>query len=310
MKLALGTAQFGLNYGIANAGGQVSALEAAAILELAKACGIDMLDTAAAYGESESGLGKAGVSEFKVVTKLPPMPPQVERPDVWVREQIEASLARLGVASVYGYLVHRPEDLVGKGGNAVAAALREARQDGLVSRIGLSIYDPEQINLVSGHLDIGIIQAPLNLLDRRIVDSGKARQVVERGIELHTRSAFLQGLLLLDRSALPPAFKPWSAVFDRWYNWLDVEQVAATKACLDFACSFSEIHRVVVGVDTQRQLSMLVAGMNSPGANTGWPDLRTTDTDLINPARWKLDCPGNSSLSSRPAWAPHVSRTR
>ncbi|MDK4736452.1 aldo/keto reductase [Rhizobium sp. CNPSo 3490] len=288
MKLALGTAQFGLNYGIANSAGQISATEAVAILETAKASRIDTLDTAAAYGHSEASLGRAGVAEFKVVTKLPPMPSEVEKPDVWVRKQIEASLARLGVDSVYGYLMHRPEELAGRNGDAVASALQEAKQDGLVSRIGISIYDPRQIDLVSDRLDIGLVQAPLNLLDRRIVDSGKAKQLFERGIELHTRSAFLQGLLLFERDALPPAFQRWSALFDRWHDWLDTEQVAATKASLDFACSLSEVHRVVVGVDTQRQLSMLVAGLNKPGVNAGWPDLRTADLDLINPARWKL----------------------
>ncbi|KRB50984.1 hypothetical protein ASE04_13815 [Rhizobium sp. Root708] len=288
MKLALGTAQFGLNYGIANSAGQISATEAVAIIELAKASRIDTLDTAAAYGESEVSLGKVGVSEFKVVTKLPPMPPEVDKADVWVRKQIEASLERLRLRSVYGYLLHRPEELAGRRGDAVASALQEARQDGLVSRIGISIYDPEQIDLVSHRLDIGLVQAPLNLLDRRIVDSGKAKQLFERGIELHTRSAFLQGLLLFERDALPPAFKRWSALFDRWYDWLDAEQVAATKASLDFACSFSEVHRVVVGIDAQRQLSMLVAGLTKPGVNAAWPDLQTTDVDLINPARWKL----------------------
>jgi aryl-alcohol dehydrogenase-like predicted oxidoreductase len=290
MKLALGTVQFGLNYGVANSAGQVSLVEAGAIIDLARAANVDVIDTAAAYGESEVSLGRIGVGDFSIVTKLPPTPLGTQKPALWVRNQFEASLARLGCNSVYGYLMHRPEELDGENGDAIAGALREIREDGLAAKVGISIYDPEQIARAARRLDIDLVQAPLNLLDRRILESGEARKLREAGIELHTRSAFLQGLLLFGRDSLPAAFDRWRPLLLRWHDWLESQDVSAARACLDFAASFQEVDRVVVGVDTQRQFAMLLeaAGHADEGSQVAWPDIRTDDPDLINPARWKL----------------------
>ncbi|MGP1664729.1 MAG: aldo/keto reductase, partial [Rhodanobacter sp.] len=71
MKLALGTVQFGLPYGIANPGGQIGRDDAGQILALARESGIDTLDTAIAYGDSEACLGAVGTKGFRVITKLP-----------------------------------------------------------------------------------------------------------------------------------------------------------------------------------------------------------------------------------------------
>lgn len=290
MKLALGTAQFGLDYGIANGTGQISIAEARTLISMAKAANIDVIDTAAVYGSSEFCLGHIGVEDFRVVTKLPAMPQDTKKPALWVRSQIEGSLARLGCNSVYGYLVHRPEDLATDDGDEIAGALREIREDGLAAKVGISIYDPAQIIDASRRLNLDLVQAPLNLLDRRIIDSGHARALKENGVELHARSAFLQGLLLLGRDHIPIAFDRWKNLLSLWHDWLDCNNVSAARACLDFVSSFADVDRVVVGVDTQRQFSMLLDAAGKPldQEQIVWPDIRSSDQDLINPSRWKL----------------------
>ncbi|MCZ8286739.1 MAG: aldo/keto reductase, partial [Bacteroidia bacterium] len=102
MKLALGGAQFGLAYGVSNLSGQVSREAARDIVGLARTGGVDTIDTAIAYGDSEACLGEVGVSGFKVVTKLPALPGDVDGVEAWVRGQIEASLKRLGVTRIHG----------------------------------------------------------------------------------------------------------------------------------------------------------------------------------------------------------------
>src|SRR3990172_7552207 len=111
-RLALGTAQFGLPYGIANQGGQVKRSAAKAMLQLAAANGIDILDTAISYGESETYLGEAGTQGFKLVTKLSAVPNGCADVSGWVQEQLVASLSRLGVSAVYGLLLHCPQQLL------------------------------------------------------------------------------------------------------------------------------------------------------------------------------------------------------
>ena len=111
-RLALGTVQFGLNYGVANATGQVTLQEGRRILDTAAEAGMDTLDTAVAYGASEEVLGKLGVQSWRVITKLPPMPTSVADVQTWVLEQVAGSRTRLGSNRLGGVLMHRTEDLI------------------------------------------------------------------------------------------------------------------------------------------------------------------------------------------------------
>ena len=122
MKLALGTVQFGLNYGIANRTGRVTGSSVGAMLELARISGIDTLDTAIAYGESEACLGDAGLAGFRVVSKLPALPDGCTAVDAWVQQQFAMSLARLNTDSLYGLLLHRPEQLLEEAGASLYRA--------------------------------------------------------------------------------------------------------------------------------------------------------------------------------------------
>ena len=112
MKLALGTVQFGLNYGIANLAGQVGLTEAQAILSHARKCGLDTLDTAVNYGDSEQRLGEIGVTDWQVISKLPALPEQCDDVATSVRNQVQASLERLRNTKLQGLLLHRPEQLL------------------------------------------------------------------------------------------------------------------------------------------------------------------------------------------------------
>lgn len=124
MKLALGTVQFGLDYGITNQTGQVSPLMAAQIMSVAREHHIDVIDTAASYGDSEFMLGRIGVQGFRVVTKLPPLPDMLDDVGIWAKRQLSNSLDRLRVKSIHGLLLHRGSDLLGPQGRDLFRALR------------------------------------------------------------------------------------------------------------------------------------------------------------------------------------------
>lgn len=285
MRLALGTVQFGLPYGIANPRGQVSREEAGKILTLARMSGIDTLDTAITYGDSEACLGALGTQGFKVVTKLPPLPEGTTDIGSWVHEQMQASLRRLKVDSVYSLLLHRSENLIGAAGRSMVQALERLKAEGLVGKVGVSIYAPQELDAATQACAIDLVQAPLNLVDRRLVTSGWLQRLHDLGVEVHARSAFLQGLLLIPRKAMPDKFGPWAALFDRWYAWLQENHVTAVEACLAFVASHTPINRIVVGVDSRAQLRELLraAGKEQPQL---LPDLRCEDERLINPSNW------------------------
>ncbi len=284
-RIALGTVQFGLPYGIANQDGQVTRPVAKAMLQLAANKGIDTLDTAIAYGESESCLGEVGAQGFRLVTKLPAVPDGQGDVGGWLREQAVASLSRLGAHSVYGLLLHRPEQLLGADGKVLLKALQNFKDAGLVQKVGVSIYAPDELDKLISQFKFDLVQAPFNLVDRRLFVSGWLQRLKDEGVEIHTRSAFLQGLLLMPQSAIPKKFAPWAGLWSKWHDWLAHHSVTAVQACLAYPLAFPEIDRVVVGADSVGQLEQIInaARATMPG---DLPDLCCEDESLINPARW------------------------
>ena len=287
MRIALGTAQFGMSYGLANRRGQVPSQEVKEILAWAKLSAIDTIDTAIAYGESEMHLGLGGVTDFKVVTKLPLVPSDCRDVVSWAKAHVLNSLQRLGISCLHGLLLHNVEQLSGPHGAAPAVALQLLRDAGYVKKIGISIYSPADIELATSVCTLDLVQAPFNLLDRRLLESGWLDKLSKQGVEVHVRSAFLQGLLLMSASEVPARFSPWSKLFTIWHRWLiDHPETAAAHACLDFVYAHPQIDRVVVGVDSLHQLKQIVSLSGVP-LRAELPNLSCTDEMLINPSNWK-----------------------
>lgn len=285
MRVALGTVQFGLEYGVGNQAGRVQLADAKNILQQATAQGIDTLDTAIAYGDSESILGQAGVDSWNVVTKLPALPEGCADVAGWVEAQIEGSLSRLGVSQLHGVLLHRPEQLLGENGKPLFEALQHIKAQGITRKIGVSVYGPEELDMLMGEMQFDLVQAPLNILDRRLVESGWARRLKEQGTEVHVRSAFLQGLLLMAADQRPEKFARWHSIWSEWTRWLGETGLTPLQACLGYVLGIEEVDKVVVGVDSIKHLKEILAASHSPLPSLpNWP--QPIDTDLINPGRW------------------------
>jgi len=288
VKLALGTVQFGLAYGIANQSGQVSQAEIDRILNLARGNGIHVLDTAIGYGDSEFRLGQAGVEGFNVISKLPDVPEESAGLEAWIDSQVSSSMKRLNVSRLYGLLLHRSVNLTGSNGRVVARSLDRLKADGLVSKIGVSIYDPQELDSVSRAYPVDLVQTPLNICDRRIITSGWLARLSDQGVEIHARSSFLQGLLLMERTAIPSKFERWSSLWDSWHQGLAETGMSATKACLLYVMSVPQINRVVVGVDNHLQLQELINIARLPVLSKDWSRMICDDPMLINPSKWNL----------------------
>lgn len=286
-RLALGSAQFGMSYGVANLAGKVSIDEVANILQLASDSGIDTIDTAVNYGDSESQLGKVGVGQWRVVSKLPTLGRDAESVLNWVRGEIEGSLQRLNIPSLYGMLLHHPLDLLGVGGEALFNALNLMKQLGLVEKIGVSVYTPAEVERIISRYPIDLVQIPFNIFDRRLVTTGCLKTLKEAGIEVHVRSIFHQGLLVMDPQKRHAFFKRWSDLFNDWDAWLIENKITPLEACLGYALSEPGIDRVVVGVERLTQLhDILLAAKKTMPLPPAY--LRSDDPDLINPSFWNV----------------------
>ena len=281
-RLALGTAQFGMKYGIANTNGQVTAMEAQEILSIAKSNNIDTIDTAINYNESEGCLGNIGVRNFKMITKLPSLPLGISDPHEWIYQQIEASLKRLKIEKLYGLLLHSSEQFVNA---SIRLVLKDLKECDKVKKIGVSIYSPDELDRIPIEEGIDIVQAPLNLVDQRLVSSGWLQILHDNKIEIHTRSAFLQGLLVMPRTLIPDRFSKWDNIWDTWHDWLNSNDISAVQGCLNFVLSLPEIDKVIVGVDTVSQLKKLIKESLSP-ISTNSVDIASNDNRLVNPCLW------------------------
>jgi len=284
-RLALGTVQFGCAYGVANQVGKVAKKEVEHILGFARSVGINTLDTAIAYGDSEDVLGAIGVQEWNVITKLPAIPDGQSDVSNWVLESINQSIRRIGTPKLHGLLLHRPEQINGQHGNHLLQGLERAKSLGLIGKVGVSIYDPEQLQIFLDSMPIDIVQAPLNILDRRLIESGWASRLSSAGIEIHVRSAFLQGLLLMPPNIRPKKFDRWMGLWKIWDEWLLNHKIKPIDACIKFALSIREVNKVVIGVDSESQLRQIIETLDDGVLHL--PELLNCgDVDLLNPVNW------------------------
>ena len=286
-RLALGTVQFGIPYGVANQEGKVPLSAAKDILSCSWSSRINTLDTAIAYGDSENCLGQIGVSDWQVISKLPKLPIGTIDIQNWVIESVHGSLQRIQIPNLYGLLLHCPEQLLGVEGQAIYSSLAFLKAEGLVEKIGISIYNPDQLEVLCDRFAFDLVQAPYNICDRSLERSGWLSRLKNEGIEVHVRSIFLQGLLLMPLSTRPAYFDRWHHLWVGWEEWLMETGLNPLQACLSFALSNPAIDRVVVGVDCLTQFQEILAAANIQAPQP--PDrLCCEDPDLINPARWQL----------------------
>lgn len=287
-RLALGTVQFGLAYGVSNTAGQVGPQAASEILARAHGLGVDLLDTAIAYGSSEQVLGEIGVDRFRIVSKLPAIPEGTQDVHAWMLSSADQSLGRLKRPSLYGLLLHRPGVLSGEHAAAIRQAFRELKASGKVAKTGISIYGPDELDALGTLDDIDIVQSPLNILDTRLIDSGWLDKLHRAKVEVHVRSVFLQGLLLMPSHQRPAYFGQWGELWATWDRWLAARQQTPLEAALRFVLSVDNVERVVVGVESRSHLEQIAAveAMGGLSDRPVWP--APIDASLLNPSLWKL----------------------
>jgi len=282
-RIVLGGAQLGLPYGILNGGETLSREEVARILDTAVDHGIDSIDTAIAYGQSESIIGETSQNRFNIISKLPPLPVDISNVSEWVHSQVQGSLSRLKCTSLDALLLHRPQDLTGAQGAELYAAIGSLIAEKMIHRFGVSIYSPDDLEGIIGTFDIHVVQAPLNVFDRRIL--GVTNQLSALNIEVHVRSVFLQGVLIANPINRPQRFEPWSEHFALFDEWVRSSGVSAMACCMGFALQQPGIAKLVIGTTSAESLDEI---MNSiPNSVLEAPThLQSSVEQLIDPRFW------------------------
>ena len=245
-KIALGTVQFGLDYGISNNTGKTSSEEVSKILDTAYSHGINVLDTAQAYGDSESIIGSHHGNRFKIITKINPTSGDKRL----AKQLVEQSLQYLNLDKLYGVLFHSAISAIQN--PRIVAELKELQRRGIIEKVGYSVYTPDELNeLVKLYGRPDIIQIPFNLLDQRFEEL--AQELHKNGVEVHTRSTFLQGLFFKSTEELSEFFQPVIPYLKELKaSFPDKGKLA--RMLLSYSLSKEFIDCVVLGVNNNLQL--------------------------------------------------------
>ena len=285
-KLSIGTAQFGLSYGINNKTGQVPLNEVCKIIEYASRNNVNYIDTASAYGEAETILGKLDLKNFNITTKLLPFTSAEKNIELWILDKIKDSLRKLQKENIYALLLHDTNLLKGSDGPKILNALQTAKKENLIKKIGVSIYDPEELDKIYDFREIDIVQAPFNIFDRRLETTGWIDKLYTENIEVQARSVFLQGALLQKNHELDRRFKKWRNLFQEFEEFLNFNDLNAYEACISFVCNYEKISQIIIGIDSFDQFKALVKLSQTEIKSYNQPDIFCNDLNLIDPRNW------------------------
>ena len=287
-NLVLGTTKFGMDYGLADSTQKVLREELGQIFELCRMYKIEIFDTAPSYGDAEIILGEERCAEYaKIITKVQKINQSII--DAATVQEIESrfakSLTNLQCDSLYGLLVHDVKDLLKPGAESLVNWLYKLRNKSVVSKIGVSVYSPEEARTLFQKFEFDLVQIPYNIFDQRFKQTETISWLLDREIEIHARSLFFKGLLL--KPNIDPQL-PTDLIehHKKFHQYLNKTNVSAFEACLFFAKCNPQIDRWVIGVSTENQLEKLLSCKEGEVSNIQFEDWALNNTEVIDPRFW------------------------
>ena len=272
-----------MNYGIANSSGRIVQEEVSSILNFAWKNGIKCLDTAEAYGASELAIGthiEAHPNQsWEIITK-------VRATGDSVANQINSSTKKLGIQPAV-LLAHDTDSFLTSN---FQEGLAKARDHGMISKLGVSLYRQDEIERVmAAEVPPEIIQLPMNILDTRLYRNGVLTELNNQNIEIHVRSVFLQGLFYLTALELRDNFSEVIPHLDRLRSISESANVSIAELSLLWLESLEQVSKIVVGVDNSSQLHSHLATLQQ-SVDTAYFDealsIQFTNEKILNPSLW------------------------
>jgi hypothetical protein len=283
MRLVIGSAQLGMNYGLFN-NKKISRKEFKKIEKLVINSKIKFIDTAIRYGESENIIGSSKLKNLNIITKIKIPNKKNIHIKNWALKEISKSLIKLKINKIYGVLIHDYKDLLGKHGKNYLLSLQELKRKKIIKKIGISVYEPKEIKKIWKFWKPDLIQVPLNPLDNRILDSGWVDILKKFKVKIFARSVFLQGLLINENRSLR-INKNEKIILNKFRNWCYKNNVSLLQACLHFIKQFKKIDYLVVGFNNSNQLKEIIDVFKKKQIIIP-KKFSTNKINLIDPRKW------------------------
>jgi len=295
-KLVLGTAQLGLDYGIANKIGKPEENKAFEIMKYAVENGINYFDTAYSYGNSEIIIGKFlnfhknYKNKINIITKMSSLKKE-KLDEKNINDCFFESLHRLEQKSLYCYMIHDFKDIENNC-DEIENNFLKLKKNGYIKKIGVSIYEPYQLEFLVKYFDFDLIQIPINIFDQRLLMDDILLDLKKRGIEIYARSVFLQGLIFLDKYNLPSKFKSIKKQLEKLNNISLKFNLSKEEIALVFISAINEIDKIVIGIEKIEQLKRNIKiannfkNFNKIKSIINFKDFVIEDEDMIDPRKW------------------------
>ena len=286
-KIIIGTAQWGLNYGLTQTDSKISSNELKKIVNFLEKKKIYDLDTSIIYGDAHSRIAQFCNADFRVYTKFSVNLdiPNEEEFRAKVQQDCTNSLSSLGQASRAGIYIHNTEAIYDKKFKVLVDTMHEIKMRQKNLKVGISVYTTKDIETLLEYWNPDIIQLPINVIDQRLVKSGSLKLLKSRGVEVHARSIFLQGLLLRDLDNIPPFFQPWISIFKDFEKWCLESNMSKLQACVSDIRNIPEIDKIVIGVDNSLQLEE-ISNIQPHIDFNRFEFKMLPNEDLLDPRRW------------------------
>lgn len=292
-ELCIGSAQFGLPYGITNSSGAVPYNEVASILRYALKNSITLIDTAQSYGDAEKVLGESlpNLHNFKLTSKLVPQSDPIftsESTAQW-EEAFRKTLMQLRVDRLHSFLLHDVMDLAKAGSIHLQSWLLSLKERGLVKNVGVSIYEPIELEAIDLSI-VDVVQLPYSIYDQRMYADGTLKMLRNNNIKVQARSVFLQGLLLTE----PDSWPEWIPHNERDHHRAFVSAVKSRnltllQSALQFVFSQPLLDSIVVGFCSLRQVEETCTILKSITDDPSRPLCEWSlsgSSILLDPRRW------------------------
>jgi len=284
-KIILGSANFNQTYGVKK--NIIKKREIKKLFSLASRNKIKTIDTSPLYDQSEKIIGSLNNNRFKIISKIPKIPLNIKRKNIskWIKTKTMASLNNLKIKKFECLLLHNSDSLLKKNGDEIYRGIKKMKKKKLTNKIGISIYDYNKLEKILKKFKFDLIQAPFNVLDRRLAEAGWLKKLKNKNIEVHARSVFLQGILLSKRNQLPKKLKKLNKSWKIWENWLKESKLKPLQVCLSFVFNQHQLDGVIIGYNNNNQLKQTLK-LKHKEKNFLIPDLNIKNKKLIDPRKW------------------------
>ncbi|MFX1383433.1 MAG: aldo/keto reductase [Promethearchaeota archaeon] len=301
-KITLGTAQLGLDYGIANLNGKPSFKKSLEILNYAWENGINTFDTSPSYGDSEQILGSfistklcENFEDINIISKLL----KIELMDnasyedlyLYIKKQIHQSLKTLNIQKINTFLLHHAPDIFFRDG-LVIDCLNEIKEEGLIDIFGLSVYNPNEVEESLKFKKIKAIQIPINIFDQRLINRGLLKKLKENNYTVYARSIYLQGLFFMDPRNLPKYIESSKEMIIKLQEIAQQFNIPIANLALLFVRDLPGVSSLIIGIEKLEQIVENVKILKEKALNSEIykrirDEFSNVPEKIVNPSLWK-----------------------